>query len=81
MTYEQWREPICVMFNQGELGTISGPFDALICLIDRWPVMSGLRFVKARSACRAALAGRGSAEVARLEFLAAVKEAGLMIRT
>jgi len=81
VTYEQWREPICVMFNRDELRTVSGPSDALICLMDRWPVMSGLRFIRARSACRAALAGRASAEVARMEFLAAVKEAGLMIGT
>jgi hypothetical protein len=46
-------------------------------MADLWPNSRGLQYLKARSACRAALDGRKSVEEARTEFLAAAEEAKL----
>jgi hypothetical protein len=46
------------------------------CLIDRWPKMSGRKFVRARLACKAALDGRLASDDARTIFIEAVNEAG-----
>jgi hypothetical protein len=54
---------------------VGSPFEALIYLTENWPAYQGLRFVKARSACRGALAGHISVEDARAEFEAAAEEA------
>ena len=77
MPQPHWQTPVRVAF--GPLGTevINRPFEALIVLTDRWPDMRGPHFVKARSACRAALDGRRTPEEARQQFEQAVSEAQL----
>lgn len=70
-----WHKPVEVTL--GQLGTemVNGPFEALTVLTDRWPDHRGPQFVRARSACRAALDGRRSPEDARRVFEDAVSEA------
>lgn len=70
-----WTEPVEVNFDTSSINVISGPFDALALLTENWPHTRGLTFVRARSACRAALDGRKSAEEARKWFEDAVYEA------
>lgn len=70
-----WTEPVEVNFDMSTRNIISGPFDALALLTENWPHTRGLTFVRARSACRAALDGRKSAEEARKCFEDAVYEA------
>lgn len=79
MATERWNSPVKVGFEGADARTVNGPFDALKCLADLWPSMRGLRYIKARSACRAALDGRKSVEEARAEFLAAAEEAKLKL--
>ncbi|MDM9619120.1 hypothetical protein A6U87_01355 [Rhizobium sp. AC44/96] len=80
MANEKWNEPILVGFETtDDARTVSGPLDALKCLSDLWPNARGLRYLKARSTCRAALDGRKSLEEARAEFVAAAEEAKLSI--
>ncbi|MBY3070267.1 DUF982 domain-containing protein [Rhizobium leguminosarum] len=79
MATERWNSPVTVGFEGADARTVNGPFDALKCLADLWPSMRGLRYIKARSACRAALDGRKSVEEARAEFLAAAEEAKLKL--
>ncbi|KPH04814.1 DUF982 domain-containing protein (plasmid) [Rhizobium acidisoli] len=74
---EKWSKPVEVAFGVSGYRTVTGPFDAMIVLTDLWPKRSGLRFIKARNACSAAIAGRIGAEDARREFLAAAEEAEL----
>lgn len=52
----RWDEPVEMALNS-DLQKIEGPFDALKYLTESWPADRGMSFVKARSACRAALAG------------------------
>jgi hypothetical protein len=73
----KWSRPIEVGFGVSGYRTVTGPFDAMIVLTDLWPNKSGLRFIKARNACKAALEGRADAEAALSEFLAAAEEADL----
>ncbi|KAA0695544.1 DUF982 domain-containing protein [Neorhizobium sp. P12A] len=73
----KWKSPVEVSFAQEGSKVVQNPFEALVCLTDMWPSIRGLRFLKARSACRAALDGRKTAEEARAEFIAAAKEARL----
>jgi hypothetical protein len=79
MATERWNDPIKVGFENVGAKTINGPFEALKCLADLWPNVRGLRYLKARSACRAALDGRKSLEEARAEFVAAAEEAKLKL--
>ncbi|KQV83996.1 DUF982 domain-containing protein [Rhizobium sp. Root1220] len=80
MASNKWNDPIDLGFENTAARTILGPFDALKCLADLWPSARGLRYLKARSACRAALDGRKSLEEARAEFVAAAEEAKLVVR-
>ncbi|NTJ41249.1 DUF982 domain-containing protein [Agrobacterium larrymoorei] len=72
-----WTEPVEVNVDRNTSNVVAGPFDALVLLTDNWPHQRGLNFVRARSACRAALDGRKSAEEARRCFEEAVSEARL----
>ncbi|WP_436040813.1 DUF982 domain-containing protein [Rhizobium sp. LjRoot98] len=47
-------------------------------LMDEWPDLRGAGYVRARSFCRAAIAGRKDAEEAREIFVIAAKEANLL---
>ena len=69
-----WHQPVSVPFGQIEFRQINSPDDAVTCLITQWPNRRGPRYVKALTACRAAIAGRMEAERARSEFVAAVNE-------
>ncbi|SEH24801.1 DUF982 domain-containing protein [Rhizobium sp. NFR12] len=79
MPQPNWQKPVKVAF--GNLGTevINGPSEALILLLDHWPDLRGPHFVRARSACRAALEGRRSPEDARQFFEQAVSEAQMHV--
>lgn len=72
-----WMKPIEFRTPTGGKISIAGPFEALVWLIERWPNRRGLHYISARSACRAAIAGRKSPEEARKHFDAAIKEAEL----
>lgn len=74
----RWREPIKINAPISGIVGIDGPFEALVVLLDEWPDMRGPSYVRARSVCRAAIAGRKNAEEARQIFLVAAKEADLL---
>ncbi|MFK0385096.1 MULTISPECIES: DUF982 domain-containing protein [Rhizobium/Agrobacterium group] len=74
MKNERWTEPVEVNLEACGKNTVVGPLEALALLTERWPNTRGLSFVKARSACRAALDGRKSPEEARRCFTDAVSE-------
>lgn len=74
-----WQKPVKVAVGQMGTEDINGPSEALILLSDRWPDLRGPQFVRARSACRAALDGRRSAEDARRFFEDAVSEARIQV--
>lgn len=76
MPNSTWASPVTVQFPHKDRQIVAGPFEAMTCLTDSWPNMSGLKFLKARTACKAALDGRLSADAARTEFAEAVQEAG-----
>jgi hypothetical protein len=79
MPISKWDEPVEIVMGSRENITVTGPFDAVIYLTDGWPETSSAPFIAARNACRAALAGRTSAEEAKLKFLAAVEHAKLRV--
>ncbi|MBO9655836.1 DUF982 domain-containing protein [Agrobacterium sp. SOY23] len=74
MKNERWTEPVEVNLEANGKSVIAGPFEALTLLTEGWPQIGGLSFVRARSACRAALDGRKSPEEARKCFTDAVSE-------
>ena len=67
---DKWKRPIEVGFGVAGYRVVTGPFEAMICLIDLWPNKRGPKFIRARNSVDAALAGRGDSEQARSEFLA-----------
>ncbi|EPE96929.1 DUF982 domain-containing protein [Rhizobium grahamii] len=72
-----WNEPVDIPFGAIESRQIHGPDEAIMALIDRWPNRRGPAYVKALTACRAAIAGRLDPEAAKPDFLAAVREVEL----
>ena len=73
---DRWNAPVEIDFISTGRQEVGGPFEALVWLTDRWPYPQGFQFVRARSACRGALAGHTSLEAARIAFQCAVDEAG-----
>ncbi len=80
MSISRWSSPVTILSTEGGRQTVYGPFDALIFLLDEWPDKRGPAYVRARSACRAALAGRQGADWARDMFLQAAQEAQIVQR-
>lgn len=74
----RWREPVKINAPKSGIVRVDGPFEALVVLLDEWPDMRGPGYVRARSLCRAAIAGRKDAEEARQTFMVAAKEADLL---
>ena len=74
MNNERWTEPVEVNLDANGKSVVAGPFEALRLLTEGWPNRRGLSFVRARSACRAALDGRKSPEEARKSFTDAVSD-------
>ncbi|MBU1314710.1 DUF982 domain-containing protein [Pseudorhizobium marinum] len=73
---DRWSAPVEIDLITTGKQEINGPFEALVWLTDCWPYQRGIQFVRARSACRGALAGHTSLETARDLFRGAVDEAG-----
>ena len=63
----------------GELRNVSSVADAAEILRQNWPVDRGRELSRARRACLDAMEGTGSVEEARTAFVAAAKEAGILI--
>jgi hypothetical protein len=74
MLINTWSRPVQIELGPSGSRSVNGPFEAMIYLTDLWPNRSGLHFIRARNACKAAVAGRKNPEDARSEFLAAAKE-------
>lgn len=70
----RWETPVEISLSTTGSHEVRGPFEALVHLTENWPASQGLCFVKARSACRGALAGHRTLEEARLAFEAAASE-------
>ncbi|MGO4438996.1 DUF982 domain-containing protein [Rhizobium sp. RAF56] len=79
MQHVHWEDPVKIAFMRGVVRKIDGPSEALRCLADLWPDQRGPNYVSARMLCRAALAGRRSAEEARMAFMTATREAHLNV--
>lgn len=80
MSNSRWSSPVTILSTEGGRQTVHGPFEALIFLLDEWPDKRGPAYVRARSACRAALAGRQGPDCAREMFLRAAQEAQIVQR-
>ncbi len=78
MPVTAWGEPVKISMLVSGRQTVEGPFAALIFLLDEWPDLRGPEYVRARSICRAAIAGRTSSEEARETFVLAAHEAKLL---
>ncbi len=74
MKNERWTEPVEVTLEANGRNVVASPSEALALLTEGWPKFRGLSFVRARSACRAALDGRKSPEEARRCFTDAVSD-------
>lgn len=70
----RWDEPVEIAFPSGS-HKVGGPFEALAHMTENWPAEQGLDFVRARSACRGAIAGHKTVHEARVAFEAAASEA------
>ncbi|MBS3652357.1 DUF982 domain-containing protein [Pseudaminobacter sp. 19-2017] len=69
--------------STGEVKSVSSPKDAMAYLLTAWPGKRGLKHREALQvqACHDAIAGEKSATSARKSFVAAAKEAGVLLST
>lgn len=74
----KWQTPVQLTLPLSGLVPVDGPFIALLVLMNEWPDIRGPDYVRARSFCRAAVAGRKPAEEARAHFIEAAKAANLI---
>ena len=71
----RWEKPVELSLSKSGSLKVEGPFQALAHLMDKWPAPQDLDFVRARSACRGAIAGHRSMDEARAAFEAAANKA------
>lgn len=75
-----WSAPVQLVFEDGTRKSINGPRDGLNCLLQGWPINHGEFYEKAKRECYAALEHAKSPNEAREAFIAASKEASLIVK-
>lgn len=81
MTGRMWFHPPVALALDPRGGVTTNITDvakAAVVLLEHWPAAKGPKHLAAREACLAALAGTGSAEVARQALVEAGEEADLL---
>ncbi|MBY5682670.1 DUF982 domain-containing protein [Rhizobium leguminosarum] len=79
MNDDLWDKPIELMIeNSDHFRSIRGTRDAMACLMTSWPTKGGKAFSAARRACLAAIDGKVASEEAKLAFIRAAEEAGIL---
>ncbi|WEX75111.1 DUF982 domain-containing protein [Sinorhizobium numidicum] len=75
-----WSTPVRLRFEDGTRMSIDGPRDGLNCLLQMWPTDHGEFYEKAKRQCYAALEHVKTPDEARETFIAASKEASLIVQ-
>ena len=79
---QEWDQAIELnLGGPGRYRTVRTTEDAAQCLMERWPVDSGVAFTEALKACLEALEGNASSDAAREAFVDAAVEANIHIRS
>ena len=74
-----WREPVWVKIGYGFPEAVRGPKQALSYLTFRWPAVRGDNFDDATRRCILALRKEIVCEDARIAFIRAAQDAGMMV--
>lgn len=81
MSDDLWDKPIELMIeNSDHFRSVTSTRDAMACLLNSWPTKGGKSFSVARRACLAAIDGKVAKEKAKLAFIRAAEEAGILRR-
>lgn len=81
MDPKRWNKP--VTFQTGKIGqyrTIDSTSEAVLTLMNQWPMDSGKKLEKAKKVCLAVLEGSERPMKARNAFLKAAEEARVFVR-
>lgn len=79
MSGDLWDKPIELMIdNSDHFRSVGNTRDAMACLMTSWPTKGGKSFSAARRACLAALDGRAGSAKAKVAFIRAAEEAGIL---
>lgn len=70
--------PVILPCNPDVTYNVTGLFQAVDILLNKWPTNGGSAHFRAREACMAAMEGTISPEEARLAFTEAAEEAGIL---
>ena len=75
-----WAKPVRVMLGTpSQMRIVASTRDAAECLSDYWPLKRGFAHRTAQEACLTVLAGEELTYVARLAFIEAAREAGILV--
>jgi len=81
MSDDLWDKPIeLVIDNADHFRCIGSSRDAVAFLMKSWPTKGGKSFSAARRACLGALDGKVATSAAKLAFVNAAEEAGILRR-
>lgn len=79
MSEDLWDKPIELMIeNSDHFRSVIGTRDAMAYLMTSWPAQKSKRFAAARRACLGAIDGKVDSTAARLAFIRAAEEAGIL---
>jgi len=74
-----WLIPVTIKIAYGEVEVISGPHEALECLLNRWPAESGMYFEMAKRNCERFQKRTVTSQEARDAFIAAAIEVFVLV--
>jgi len=81
MEVQYWTSPVDLeLHGQGKYRTITGTRHAAECLLTLWPSDHGAAYRMALAECLDALEGRATSQAARRAFIAAAREADIVVR-
>ncbi|MGG7581132.1 DUF982 domain-containing protein [Rhizobium sp. Nf11,1] len=81
MSSDLWDKPIELMIeNSDHFRSVSSTRDAMAYLMTSWPTKGGKSFSAARRACLGAIDGKVDSATAKLAFVRAAEEAGILRR-
>nr|WP_311043603.1 DUF982 domain-containing protein [Rhizobium lentis] len=78
MSRDMWDKPIELMIDSDHFRSVGNSRDAIAYLMSSWPTKGGKSFSAARRACLGAIDGKVDSATAKLAFIRAAEEAGIL---
>ncbi|MDK4736955.1 DUF982 domain-containing protein [Rhizobium sp. CNPSo 3490] len=78
MSSDLWDKPIELMIDSDHFRSVGSSRDAMAYLMTSWPTKGGKSFSAVRRACLGAIDGKVDSATAKVAFIRAAREAGIL---